>query len=151
MERKILIVATLAVVAVLVFRLINPPGRANLASIAIPDDPWFHAQVVENPLPVLVDFSATWCPPCRELAVLLKQLEQEFHGRIDIVTIDVDEHPRLAAHYGAERIPKILILNHGKVLDGRVGLLRYEKLKRFVQPHLAPVSTPAPDTRQSSR
>ncbi|MCH5231889.1 MAG: thioredoxin family protein [Muribaculaceae bacterium] len=61
--------------------------------------------------PMIVDFSATWCPPCRQLKPIFEKLAEEFRGRITFVTIDVDENPELAQAYGVQSIPMMVFLN----------------------------------------
>ena len=75
-----------------------------------------------NGKPVIVDFSATWCPPCQQLKPIFHKLAEEFKGRINFVTIDVDENPALAHSYGAQNIPYLVFIDeNGKVADTLVG------------------------------
>ena len=75
-----------------------------------------------NGLPTIVDFSATWCPPCRQLKPIFQKLEEEFEGRINFITIDVDEMPELAQSYGVQSIPMLLFIGRdGKIVNTLVG------------------------------
>lgn len=83
-----------------------------------------------NNRPMLVDFSATWCPPCRQLKPIFEALKEEYKGKIDFVTIDVDEQPSLSTTYGVQSIPTILYINpSGDVLSRTIGFHSREELK----------------------
>ena len=82
-----------------------------------------------NGRPMIVDFSATWCPPCRQLKPIFEKLAEEFRGRIDFVTVDVDENPSLAMEYGANSIPMMVFLNKdGQVQNTIVGFQNRDQL-----------------------
>ena len=78
-------------------------------------------QFVASPQPVLVDFWATWCQPCRAIAPVLEQLAAESNGRYVIGKLDVDQNQRTAAKYQIEGIPTLLIFKNGKLVDRLVG------------------------------
>ena len=65
----------------------------------------FQAEVLDSELPVLVDFWATWCPPCRQMAPIVDQLAAELEGKLKVVSVDVDQNPLLQAQYGISAIP----------------------------------------------
>lgn len=79
--------------------------------------------------PMIVDFSATWCPPCRQLKPIFEKLAEDFRGRITFVTIDVDENPELAQSYGVQSIPMMVFLNKdGQVQNTIVGFQNRDQL-----------------------
>lgn len=79
--------------------------------------------------PLIVDFSATWCPPCRQLKPIFEKLADEFKGRIDFVTIDVDENPEIAQAYGVQSIPMMVFFNKdGQIQDTLVGFRDRDQL-----------------------
>ncbi|MCH5239395.1 MAG: thioredoxin family protein [Muribaculaceae bacterium] len=79
--------------------------------------------------PMIVDFSATWCPPCRQLKPIFEKLAEEFRGRITFVTIDVDENPELAQAYGVESIPMMVFLNKdGQIQNTLIGFQDRDQL-----------------------
>ena len=79
--------------------------------------------------PMIVDFSATWCPPCRQLKPIFEKLAEDFRGRIDFVTIDVDENPTLAQAYGVQSIPMMVFLNKdGQIQNTIVGFQDRDQL-----------------------
>jgi len=84
-------------------------------------DAEFEKVVLKNDKPVLVDFYATWCGPCKMAGPVLDKLSDEFVGKIVIVKIDVDENPNAGATYGVQSIPTIIAFNGGKEVTRKVG------------------------------
>lgn len=82
-----------------------------------------------NGKPTIVDFSATWCPPCRQLKPIFEKLAEEFKGRINFITIDVDENPVLSQSYGVQSIPMMVFLNKdGQIQNTLIGFQTREQL-----------------------
>jgi thioredoxin 1 len=111
-------------------------GQHDLGSIAPSEDAWFQEQVAKQDLPVLVDFGATWCGPCKELEPHLDKLKEEYAGKLKVVKIDVDQHSDLAAHYGVEGIPALFIFKNGRVTADSVGSMSYLDLEKWATTHL---------------
>lgn len=86
-------------------------------------DSTFAQEVLRSDLPVLVDFWAPWCGPCRSVAPVLDRLSQELAGRMKIAKINVDENPGMMQQYGVQGIPTMLVVKGGKVIDRWVGAL----------------------------
>lgn len=85
--------------------------------------------VPQNGLPTIVDFSASWCPPCRQLKPIFQKLEEEFKGRINFITIDVDDNPQLAQSYGVQSIPMLIFMDkEGQVKNTLIGFQTREQL-----------------------
>ncbi|MFN0053593.1 MAG: thioredoxin [Planctomycetales bacterium] len=82
----------------------------------------FKAEVVDSSVPVLVDFYADWCGPCRMLAPTLEALAREHAGRVKIVKVNVDEEPELAGHFRVQSIPTLLAFQEGRHVDTLVGV-----------------------------
>jgi thioredoxin 1 len=83
----------------------------------------FDTEVLQSGVPVLVDFWAVWCGPCRAIAPHVDAISQEYAGRAKVVKVNVDEEPELALRYGIQSIPTLLFFKDGKVQDMIVGVV----------------------------
>ncbi|MFQ6012836.1 MAG: thioredoxin [Thermoplasmata archaeon] len=84
-------------------------------------DESFEADVLRSDVPVLVDFYADWCPPCRRLAPVVDELAEEFEGRLRVVKVNVDDNASLAVQYGIQGIPTLLFFKDGRRVARTVG------------------------------
>ena len=100
-------------------------------------DASFKADVLESGVPVLVDFWAPWCGPCRAVAPVLDQLDAELSGRLKIVKMNVDENQQIPGALGVRSIPTLVVFKEGKAVQGAVGALSKAQMLEFVGPHLA--------------
>ncbi len=94
-------------------------------------------------VPVLVDFWAPWCGPCRALGPVLDQLANEFAGRLRVVKLNTDEEPTIAGQFAIRSIPAVKLFRHGKVVDEFVGALPLAQVRAFVERHLPRASEAA--------
>ncbi|MGB7539920.1 MAG: thioredoxin [Anaerolineales bacterium] len=106
-------------------------------------DAEFQAKVLQSPLPVIVDFWATWCSPCRAIAPALERISVEQDGKLIVVKVDVDENPAFAQQFGVQGIPTLLMVYQGKEVSRVVGALPEAKLKDAVVDFLYKVQTQA--------
>ncbi len=95
----------------------------------------FETKVVNDPVAV-VDFSATWCGPCRMLAPVLEQISEELDGKVKFYNADVDDDPELAAGFAISSVPTVLLLKNGKVADQSVGFRPGPAMKAWIEGNL---------------
>jgi thioredoxin 1 len=84
-------------------------------------DETFEKEVIQSDIPVVVDFWAIWCGPCRTVAPILEQIAEEYSGRIKVAKLDVDHNPNIAVKYGIRSIPTILFFKNGNFSDQIIG------------------------------
>lgn len=97
----------------------------------------FETEVLRSGQPVLVDFWAEWCMPCRAIAPMLREIAAEYDGRLKVGKLNVDEQPDLAQTYGIRSIPNLKIFKNGKVVDEIVGVQPKNAILKTLKPHLA--------------
>jgi thioredoxin 1 len=95
----------------------------------------FESEVLKADLPVLVDFSAVWCGPCKMLDPLVKQLAGEWEGRVKVVKVDADQCPEIVGQYGVMGIPTLILFKEGRVAERMSGYQPKDKLIKKFSPH----------------
>jgi thioredoxin 1 len=100
------------------------------------NDAGFEQDVLKSPIPVLVDFWAVWCGPCRMIAPSVEEMAGEYEGRALIGKLDVDNNPESASKYGVRSIPTVLIFKNGEVVERIVGAVPKQQLVNAVNNHL---------------
>ena len=105
-------------------------------------DQSFKADVLQSTQPVLVDYWAEWCGPCRSIAPILDDVASGYQGRLLVTKMNVDENRETPAEYGIRGIPTLMLFTHGKLTATKVGALNKSQLTAFIDQHLSG-STPA--------
>jgi thioredoxin 1 len=96
----------------------------------------FNQEVLKATMPVLVDFWAAWCGPCKMIAPIVEELATEYEGKVKIGKVDVDNHQKIAMQYGIRSIPTLLMFNGGKVVEQIVGAAPKKTLVEKLTKHL---------------
>jgi thioredoxin 1 len=99
-------------------------------------DSTFDQEVLTSDIPVLVDFWAPWCGPCRMVAPVVDELSQEFDGQVKVVKINTDENPTIASQYGIRSIPTLIVFKDGQPGDRIVGALPKSTLANTLEKYL---------------
>ncbi len=96
----------------------------------------FQAEVLQSPVPVLVDFWAEWCGPCKAVAPSLEELASEYSGRLKVVKLDVDENQDLSMQYDVRSIPTLMLFKDGEAVERLVGAYPKPTILKKIQPHI---------------
>ncbi len=97
------------------------------------NDKNFAEEVLNVDLPVLVDFWATWCGPCRSISPIIEELAKEFTGRVKVTKLNVDESPATPSQYGVRGIPTLILFKGGKILDQIIGAVPKARLIAMIE------------------
>ena len=135
-------------------------AKHETSTVAESGDASFQKEVMASDVPVLVDFWATWCGPCRMFGPVVDQIAEEYKGKLKVVRVDVDKNPNLSSFFKINAIPRSILLYKGASVKEWVGYLPYNELKPQVDsiltsiaqlnaPHPTTVPTPAPKKKKS--
>ncbi len=97
----------------------------------------FDDEVLKSDIPVLVDFWAEWCGPCKTIGPVIKELAKEYSGRVKVGKVNVDQNQGLAEKYGIRGIPTLILINNGKITEQLAGAQSRESLKKMIDKSLA--------------
>ncbi|MCC6548847.1 MAG: thioredoxin [Ignavibacteriaceae bacterium] len=96
----------------------------------------FESEILNADLPVLVDFWAVWCGPCKMIAPVVEEIAGEYSGKLKVAKVDVDENPVSGQKYGVRSIPTLLLFKNGRVVETIIGAMPKPKLLDRIKPHL---------------
>ena len=102
-------------------------------SVSHTTDQSFHKDVLESPVPVLIDFWAEWCGPCKMIGPILEEISQELEDKIKIVKVDVDKNSETAVKYSIRSIPTLIIITAGEVKAQHIGAASKAQLLQFIK------------------
>jgi len=99
-------------------------------------DRTFDVEVLTSEIPVLTDFWAEWCGPCKTIAPILEEIAEEYDGELKIAKLDVDENSHTARRYGVKSIPTLILFTHGQPVERLVGAMPKKQLLSRIHPYL---------------
>lgn len=106
----------------------------NVSSV---NDLNFETEVLKSATPVLVDFTATWCGPCKQIAPFIDQLADEYAGKVKVVKLDIDEAPNTAVKFGVRGVPTLIVFKDGEALARQMGAVPKTVIAQLVQRSIA--------------
>lgn len=142
MERMLLVLGAVFALFLLLYvtllQMSRSPQYPLLGhSSSVPGDAWFEEEVTESELPVLVEFTTTWCGYCKQLAPIIADLAKAYGGRLKVVEVDGEKHPQVARAFQVEGYPTLVVVKDGKIVEFMPGLARYETIEKMILPHVA--------------
>jgi thioredoxin 1 len=105
-------------------------------AVATLTDAVWDAEVMRSPVPVLVDFWADWCVPCKTLAVTVEAIASQYDGKLKVGKMNVEDNADVPFRYNITTLPTLLVVKGGRVVEQRVGLVNRDNLVKLVEPHL---------------
>jgi thioredoxin 1 len=106
-----------------------------MSTIKISDDT-FEENVINSGKPIIIDFWAEWCAPCKQIGPILEEISDEYNDKLTIGKLDVDENPETPGKYQIRGIPTMLLFNNGKLVDTKVGMSSKTDLKEWIEKHI---------------
>lgn len=104
-----------------------------MSKLQMIDDESFTSEVLESNVPVIVDYTAVWCPPCKMQVPILEEFAEAHLGEVKIVKLDIDDAPHSASRYGVRSIPTLMLFSDGQRVDTKVGLTAMAALEEMLK------------------
>lgn len=105
-----------------------------MSTVAVTDET-FDAEVKNSSVPVVVDFWAEWCGPCKQMAPHLDAVADELSGKVTVAKINVDENPMSASKYGVRGLPTLMLFKGGKMVDSQLGAMSKQRITEWIAEH----------------
>jgi thioredoxin 1 len=102
------------------------------ANVRVFNEGNFEDEVLKSDVPVLVDFTATWCGPCQRLAPIVEKLADDFHGKVKVGKLDIDESPKITSKYGVRSVPTVIVFKGGQKSGSHMGVTSRENLMKLL-------------------
>jgi len=118
------------------FKKSNPFEDLTMSSVAEVTDSTFQQEVLSSEHPVLVDFWAPWCGPCRMVGPVVEEIAQEFNGKVKVLKLNTDENPSVASEYGIRSIPTLMVFKGGERVDMVVGAVPKTTLAQTLEKYI---------------
>jgi thioredoxin 1 len=109
---------------------------SNMAALPVVTERNFEQEVLMSELPVLLEFSAEWCGPCKQMAPDLQALARELEGKAKVVMLDIDKSPNIPRQMGVQSVPTFVVFHGGRPVGGKVGAMRKAELRGLLEPYL---------------
>ena len=111
----------------------DPIPAGAVLPAGMPNDQWFYENVVQSKVPVLVDFTATWCPPCQAMKPAIHEIENAYGSRLKVVEVDIDERPFLSDHFQVSGIPRLMVIQDGVIREDETGQRSYFEIVNLLK------------------
>ncbi|NOZ28980.1 MAG: thioredoxin [Chloroflexi bacterium] len=107
-----------------------------MAKPVVVTDATFEEEVLQSDIPVLTDFWAEWCGPCKMIAPILEEIAEEYDGKLKVAKLDVDQNPATMTTYGIMSIPTLILFKNGEEVERLIGAMPKARLLSKIKPHL---------------